>query len=171
MNSASSPCQYTRGRPLFRLFLELCHPDACPQHSAVLPEKVACVQGDTIKHFESLLKRCISSVKPLPCAILCKPGKRNSHKSGYRKHIKVLLFKLDLIQSLMGSHSLSSCFQTTPCLQQRTAGTESHAHDRNLSVNCVMFICLASRAISIEVVLLQEESTREKLFHHSEISS
>lgn len=103
------------GQTSFFVFLELCHSAPCPQHSAVLPEKVAGVQDNAIKCFESFLKRCISSVKPLPCAVLCKPGKRISQKSGYRKHVKVLLFKLDLIQSLMGSHSLILCFQSTPC--------------------------------------------------------
>lgn len=114
-DSGASSCQYRRGRPRF-LSSWNCVTET-PVHSTHLFSLRRGHRSQVMqkKSTEFFLKKCISSVKPLPCAILCKPGKMNSHKSRYGKHVKVLPFTLDLIQSLMGSQSLSLCFQSTPC--------------------------------------------------------
>lgn len=112
-DSGASSCQHKRGRSWF--LSPWNYVTEAPVHTLGCSAWEGGMGPRKCKEkLESFLKKCIWSVKPLPCAILCKPGKRNSHKSRYGKHVTVLRFTLDLIQSLMGSQSLSLCFQSTP---------------------------------------------------------
>lgn len=82
-------------------------------HLAVYPENGSkAVQGKTLSPPLRNAFQVLNLSLVQPCV---NQAKRNSHKSQYGKHVKVLPFTLDLIQSLMGSQSLSLCFQSTPC--------------------------------------------------------